>query len=360
MIKHFQLVSLLSLSVALYAPAGFTQDAQDDGSAAAPETESEETAPASQEVEINEDNYRQFMELKDARRQGTILPETAYKSQAGAQKIEKLPEDSQKHLRNQLREIIINGDQWQPGDEEGEYPYVPSKAAGTDPDLRKLEAEAWGELVDGYHQREAEIHANSSRSKAAAASAGASSNTPAGVSTGTSGADTSTGKESPAGQKGQDGADQQANRQSRSGASSSAGSYSPNAANDPNARSTQGVSQNALEFLQQNGNQSTSSSRGTANESQTADTSTSTINEPQTNSTSASAINDPGTDSTTGASQNALEYLMGEDEQEGTLTIEDLVNAQGIGGASGAALLIGNTNDDESPDENSPDNDGPG
>jgi hypothetical protein len=95
-------------------PAGFAQDVEPATPAEAGEAE----PAADQEVEINEDNYRQFMELKDAMRQRTVLPENAYQSQAGLQKLDKLPESSQKHLRNQLREVIVEGEAWQPGDED--------------------------------------------------------------------------------------------------------------------------------------------------------------------------------------------------------------------------------------------------
>jgi len=121
MIKTFKLIGLLTISTLLYVPAGFSQD---DESALPSQTESEgataENAdtPAGQEVEVNEDNYRQFMELKDVRQQRNMLPENAYQSKSGMQKLDELPEESQKHLRNQLREIIVQRDQWQPGDEE--------------------------------------------------------------------------------------------------------------------------------------------------------------------------------------------------------------------------------------------------
>ncbi len=119
--------------------------------------------PASQEVEINEDNYRQFMELKDANLQREVIPENVFKPGSGLQKLEKLPEESQKHLRNELREIIVQGDPWQPGDEQGEFPYTPSAAAANNPGLEKQEREAWGELVDSYNQREAQIYENCCR-----------------------------------------------------------------------------------------------------------------------------------------------------------------------------------------------------
>ena len=176
--KQFQLISLLTILVFWNVPSGFAQD-DEATTTQTSEADVEETAPdseevpAGQEVEINEDNYRQFMELKDARQQRDMLPENSYQSQAGAQKIDKLPEESQKHLRNELREIIIQGDQWQPGDEDTDYPYVPSKTASTNQALQKQEAGAWGELVDDYHKREAEMYGNASRTKASSATAGA-------------------------------------------------------------------------------------------------------------------------------------------------------------------------------------------
>lgn len=243
MYKRNRLIRLISIPLFLYTLAGITQD---DQAAVTPGTEApdSETVPAGQEVEINEDNYRQFMELRDTGLERNILPETAYQSRAGLKKIEDLPEDSQKHLRNQLREIIIKGDEWQPGDEEIDYPYVPSTAADTDPALQKQETEAWGELIDHYHKREAEIYANSPRSMATGASDGASGSVPGGET-----ASGDSGEGSGSNGAGQDGVDQQANRQSGSGQSSSADSYSPNAVNEANAVSTAGISQNALEFL---------------------------------------------------------------------------------------------------------------
>ena len=124
----------------------------------AAEKATESTSPGSQEVEYNDENYRRFMELKDQPGQRSSLPTNTY--QSGTQKLDKLPESSQKHLRNQLREIILDGAEWAPGDENKEYPYVASVAAEKDPALQQQEQEAWGELVGKYHQREAQIYAS--------------------------------------------------------------------------------------------------------------------------------------------------------------------------------------------------------
>ncbi len=379
--EHLKIIGLLSVSVFLYTPTGLTQDAEQSSS-------KDTNVPASQEVEINEDNYRQFMELKNARQQRNILPEDAFKPNAGLQKLDKLPEDSQKHLRNQLREIIVQGDQWQPGDESKHYPYVPSKAASTSPELQKKEAEAWGELVDSYHKREAEIYENSARSQAAMA--------PDGAANGGS----NTGSGSPGDGTGQAGAGGEESRESRPEQSGSADSYSPSASNDPNARNTGGVSQNAMEFLKGQGltkqgpggaGENTSSPVGDSQQGdaleqseQTADAGQSTSesnsvatasNDAEANSMAGSSQNaqqdsneqqaasnapptltslesgsEPEGESTTGVSQNALEFLIGEGQQQGqdqampadtstptgTLSIKDLMNAKGVGGADSA------------------------
>ena len=385
--KHFQFTVLLSILVFLYTPAGFSQ--QDEATATqAAETDADETAsekeasPAGQEVEINEDNYRQFMELRDARQQRDMLPENSYQSQAGAQKIDKLPEESQKHLRNELREIIIQGDQWQPGDEGTEYPYVPSNAASTNPALQKQEAGAWGELVDNYHKREAEIYANASRSQAASATAGAAGEGSA------QGSGEGEGEGEGSGNTGKGGEGQQASEQNSSNQNSTAGSYSPNASNDPNAKSTAGVSQNAMEFLKGQGNQLANAgeangassdgnngqadaqadgqSDGQAQSGQAQDGQQTSDEQNRTASASAESSpspspDEPESDSTAGASQNALEYLMGNTtptSQEGTLTIEDLMNAQGIGNATSTGSPSSSANDEENPDKPPPDNGG--
>ena len=334
--KQFQLSGLLCFLLILYFPLGFTQDKE-----SSKETEPKDVdVPSGQEVEINEDNYRQFMELRDARDQRNMLPENAFKPGSGAQKLDKLPEESQKHLRNQLREIIMQGDQWQPGDEIGEHPYVPSAAASTDASLAKQETEAWGELVENYHQREAQIYENSARSQAA---------------------------KSNAHNAGQGGEGQESSQPTQGEQGGAADSYSPNAQNDPNATSTQGVSQNAMEFLSEKGSQVAQAGEMNNGEMNNGDTNdgagesaqndsqggeqaqqgSESQNQPGSNSaesTTATSTAQLENESTTGASQNALEYLTGGQEQtsqdetmplpgrlQGTLSIQDLINAQGVG-----------------------------
>ena len=409
MIKRFQLLGLFTLWAFLYATTGF---AQQDEPVPLPATEIEEAQPeesADQEVEINEDNYRQFMELKDPLQQRTILPENSYQSQAGLQKLDKLPEESQKHLRNQLREIIVQGDQWQPGDEDGDYPYLPSEAARTDGALQKQEAEAWGELVDHYHAREGDIYANASRTSAAAAVGGSFAD------------GSGNGNESTGDSEGQVGMGEQAGQQRGSAQSRAEGGYSPNSANDPGESSTEGVSQNAMEFLMKSGNLGADTGSNSAgspggNDGQTGaqeqsaqqqaaqaqpgqeqsaqgqtaqeqsaqqqaaqdqagqeqssqDQVTQPVEAEQAQTSSDTAVQIPtdetSTESTAGTSQNALEYLMGqgvktEEGSSDTLTIEDLVNAQGVSVQIGVASSDGNNGDEEKPDHNTPKKDGGG
>jgi hypothetical protein len=454
---RFQSIMLSTILLLLAVQSGFAEDTA-ASTAVSTETDVEEATseeadvPASQEVEVNEDNYRQFMELKDARGQRNIQPENAFKPQSGLQKLDQLPEASQKHLRNELREIIV-GDPWQPGDEDTEYPYVPSAAASTDPSLQKQELEAWGELLDSYNQREAQIYANSSATKAALGSEDGTGNNP-GNGTGSTGA---------TGQSGEGSQGQQASQQSTPDQSGGAGTYSPNAANDPNAKSTAGVSQNAMEFLQGLGKGGTANPTRDPNAKSTAGASQNameflkgnasqgeSVGESGSGSSAASAgqrepaegeageaqaegqqtgqnegqedgqsdvqdagqedgqagsqddgqaqdgqqtetaqkptpsvipdntspvsSTEPDEESTAGASQNALEYLTGEgvqtgddmnnepetSEPEGTLTIQDLLNAQGVGASTGAVPVTSSPGAEQKPDKNKPDKDGGG
>lgn len=399
--RHIQLSRLLGLLLILYFPLGFAQSEE-----TVQEVEPQDaSAPAGQEVEINEDNYRQFMELRDARGQRNMLPENAFKPGSGAEKLDKLPEESQKHLRNQLREIIMQGDQWQPGDETGDYPYVPSAAANTNTPLEKQEAEAWGELVDNYHQREQQIYENSARSQAAMAN-GSSPGSGSGNNDG-----------SGEGEAGQGAEGQESGQQSQGGQGGAADSYSPNAQDDPNATNSEGVSQNAMEFLSGKGNQvaqagetnsgemnngETSDGGGESaqngsqdgTQSQQGDESQNQSGNNPADSPTASATAKVETQSDTGASQNALEYLAGGQQQtsqadgnspgeegtdesmplpelpslrgpatgtsmEGTLNIQDLINAQGVSNVPGTGSPVPGGSRGSIPDDD-PDKDGDG
>ena len=132
--------------------------------------EAAEDAPsASQETDVNEDNYRRFMELRDQEIQRPSQPYAVLAPPGNLEKMDKLPEESQKHLRNQLRGIILESDRWTPAEAGKTYPFVASAAGERDPRLQKMEAEAWGELVENYHAREAEIQQAGARARSATA-----------------------------------------------------------------------------------------------------------------------------------------------------------------------------------------------
>lgn len=262
---HKNLITVLLLWTGLLlVPLVFAQD-----EAPATEQEEEETNTGSQETEYNDDNYRRFMELKDQPSQTSTLPTNAY--QSGTEKLDELPEKSQKHLRNQLREIILESDEWAPGDEDGEYPFVASEAGEKNPALKQQEAEAWGELVGKYHEREAQIYANAARSDSATGQEGgapdaAQAQANAGESGGKEGSNSGEGSDGAnqdqmgqkqSGQQGQSAENQTASNANEGSDSASSASAS---AGDPNAISTSGVSESALEYLL-SGNSKTGSSK---------------------------------------------------------------------------------------------------
>lgn len=451
--KYFRLIGLLTIPLLLSTSVVFAEEkepAPPQETGAEKATEAGADVPASQEVEITEDNYRQFMELKDARGQRNILPEDTFKPDSGLQKLDKLPEESQKHLRNQLREIIVQGNQWQPGDEDLNYPYVPSAAARADQPLQNQEAEAWGELVDNYHRREAQIYENSARTRAAMASEDGSD--------GGSGDGSGNQKVSSDQGTGEAGEVAQDSQRRRSESDGQAGGYAPNGSNeqssagvsqnameflkglgnrgssgtdgngdstsdddgqapgqgpagqqgdseqskvaaaagsppvtapDPNAKSVAGTSQNALEFLKGNGSQDSKTGEGSS-DSSTGDSGQGDqqgqgdaeagqqSGEEQKRTASAaddgaplSPASESGSESTTGTSQNALEYLMGQGSQTGqnippdttspagTLSIEDLLKAQGVLNATGTTgTSASDANEAGNPDGNRPEKDG--
>jgi hypothetical protein len=287
--------------------------AQQDTPAPQTETVEAEAAPPDQEVEVNEDNYRQFMELKDDLRERTIVPEESFASRSGLQKLDNLPEESQKHLRNQLREIISRGERWQPGDENADYPYVPSEAALTSVSLQQQEAEAWGELLDNYHAREAQIYANSARTRAAVAASGAVP--------GQAG-DPSADGDGRAGQAAQ------ADQADASRPGSTADSFAPGAQNTGGEQSTDGVAQSAMDFLQSAGYQGGAAGREGAQQ-QAANTGQDTGQEQLAGQQSAAAASatqsgsaqagtrEAAEQASAGAEQSAMEYLQQARQQQG-------------------------------------------
>ena len=167
--------------VACISPGTYAQEAQtpenlldEPMEAVVEEAPAEEPveAPPSTEVDVNEENFRRSMELRDQNLQRSPdLTTGSYSSSTAQRALENLPEESQKHLREQMREVIVENGPWMPEDAGAEYPYVPSERAERNGSLQNREQAAWGEMVAEYHEREAAIHANAERIEAATAAA---------------------------------------------------------------------------------------------------------------------------------------------------------------------------------------------
>ena len=242
-------IMLLLIACVLSSPAiAQHDDAPAPGSQADPDTELP-TDTGSEEAELSEDNYRRYMELKGHEIDRSILPTAAYIKPKTLEKLQNLPESSQKHLRNQLRDIILQGDRWSPEDKEAEYPYTPSEAAINNPQLQRQEGEAWLELVDEYHQREADIYAHSTRSQAATMSSQGGSEV---SSQGMGSNSANQGDDSGHSQSGRSGASN-GSRSSQALDAVEASVFGASSSEAAAEISTSGVSQNALEFLLKSG-----------------------------------------------------------------------------------------------------------
>lgn len=110
---------------------------------------------ASQHVEESEEAFRRRMETAESHDQSDVMRPRSSGTTQVPEGIDALPADSRKHLRDELRNVIIEQGEWQPEDAGKVYPYTPSAAAEKDPELRQQEQQAWGELVQEYHKREA-------------------------------------------------------------------------------------------------------------------------------------------------------------------------------------------------------------
>lgn len=224
---------MLMLILVLVPTAAWAQSADIAG---AGEKKTPETSDdSSQHVEESEEAYRRRMETAESHDQGDVMRPRPTGTSKAPEGIDALPADSRKHLRDELRNVIIEQGEWQPADVNNVYPYSPSAAAEEDPQLRKQEEQAWGELIAEYHKREA-----------AALAAGGGR---------VDGSEPGEGQEG-SGQQGQAGSS------SGSAASRSSSSAAERAAKEA-ASSTaagMGVSQSALEFLK-SGQASTSAGK---------------------------------------------------------------------------------------------------
>lgn len=202
----------------------------------------QETEPAgdedgsSEQVEQQDDSYRRQMELEDARSRDRTYVDTAYDTKVDQEKIDKLPEESRDNIRDQLIDVIVENGDWEPSDILEDYPYEPSAAAQSDPDLEEREQEAWDEQIEKYHEREAAAF-GSHRGPVPGP----------GNPTGQEGGQAGDGS-----QQGQQGNGQGGENGGGAGGSGTAGTYQPGqsaSGESSDENSTAGVSESALDFL---------------------------------------------------------------------------------------------------------------
>ena len=211
----------------------------------------EDTEDTSSQVEQQDDAFRRRMELEDARNRDKPFVDTTYATEKEQEKIDKLPADSRENIRDQLVDVIVQNGEWEPGDVLDEYPYTPTEAAQSDPDLKQQEQEAWDEQIEKYHEREAAAF-GSHRGPVPGPG------NPAGQQGGQQGQQQQDGDGQDGGESGEQSAGQQDSQASEQ--ASDAGTYQPAASDETDEVSTAGVSESALDFLRnRSGNPSASS-----------------------------------------------------------------------------------------------------
>ncbi|MDH3940430.1 MAG: hypothetical protein OET46_05530 [Xanthomonadales bacterium] len=220
---------LLIFFLGLGVPALWAQDSADTG----------DDDQSSQKVEQKDDSYRQQMELEDARSRDRTYIDNTYTQSAGQEKIDKLPKESRDNIRDQLVDVIVENGEWEPKDALGEYPYTPTAAAESDPELKKQEQEAWDEQIEKYHEREAAAFGTYRGPVPGPGN-------PGGQQGGQQGDGAQQGQQGSGagGQGGQDGAGK-----SGAGSAGTYQPYKPSSSSSEEEVSTAGVSESALDFL---------------------------------------------------------------------------------------------------------------
>jgi hypothetical protein len=301
------LLAIFLLAIFLLAPFPASSWAQQ------PATDSSDDS--SERTEESEEAYRRRMELEGARDSGTFS-NTSYGSQVEQEKIDKLPPESQQNIRDQITDIIIENDQWEPSDVLEDYPYQPTEAAMKDAALREQEEEAWAEQVDKYHEREAAAF-GATRPQMPGTPGPADSPGSAG-----------TGQQQAGDPSGDDQQDQQQAQQN------TAGGYDPGRTDQQNETSTAGVSESALDFL-----------RGRQGQNRTAGNGTQPAASPAAPPAGEAALSERPSPALAGDSANSREQASGQAPDsagsqatgpDGTILIEQLDQLQGLSGGQEA------------------------
>jgi len=211
---------------------------QDEAGSNAPGDEQE---VYSDDVDQREENYRKRMELREDQFRDQPRANTTYTNKAQQGKLDQLPITSQVHIKNQLRDMIIERREWEPGEDLSDYPYALSDEALGDQKLAQKEREAWAEEIEKYQEREAAFAAQAGQP--AQSDEGGDSQSADGQQS-----DQQDGQES-----GQ--ADMQQTAASEAQKSAASEQQEQDQARQPEEPVISGVSENALSFLRGQGTQ---------------------------------------------------------------------------------------------------------
>ena len=254
MLKFLYIFIFVLLLSSIGISASFAQD---------PEPAEDEDG-SSEEVEQRDDAFRRQMELEDARSRDRTYVDSTYGGQkTELEKIDKLPEESRDNIRDQLVDVIMENGEWEPKDALEEYPYAPTEAAQSDPELKEQEQEAWDEQIEKYHEREA-----------AAFGAYRGPVPGPGNPTGQEG-----GEQGEGSQEGQQGGQQGSGQGGQDGDGASSADtkgtyqpYEPSSNSSEDEVSTAGVSESALDFLKGSQGRQQPPPQGEQTQAQTAET----------------------------------------------------------------------------------------
>ena len=256
MVRFVHTLCFVLLLAVLGLPIAIAQD---------PEPAEDEDG-SSEEVEQRDDAFRRQMELEDARSRDRTYVDSTYGGQkTELEKIDKLPEESRDNIRDQLVDVIMENGEWEPKDALEEYPYAPTAAAQSDPELKEQEQEAWDEQIEKYHEREA-----------AAFGAYRGPVPGPGNPTGQEG-----GEQGEGSQEGQQGGEQGSGQGGQDGGGDGESSddtkgtyqpYEPSSNSSEDEVSTAGVSESALDFLKGKENSEQAQAEQSAEQSAEIDT----------------------------------------------------------------------------------------
>ncbi|MEJ8566020.1 hypothetical protein [Elongatibacter sediminis] len=240
--------AMASLLVCL--PLAAQEPVRDAGSEAG-DAAAAEAETSSRRVDESEENFRQRMELREQRFRDRQPSNTTFSYSTSREgKLANLPPESQRHIREQLSDLVIESRLWEPGVDLSDYPYEPSEAAAGDALLAQQEREAWVEQLQKYQEAEQAAHA----AEQAAARAREAGGGPAGeAAQGQSGAAPGGSPGRSDGARSEDSGDASAAERQASRAGAAQAADRESAESTEAAREPSGVTESALDYLRRQG-----------------------------------------------------------------------------------------------------------